>query len=50
MKLRKEGKRIELMTNVLGQPIGETSVDIQTYWGTWHIRRSHSLFILGLKC
>ena len=33
MKLRKEGKRIELVTNVLGQPIGETSVDFYTYMG-----------------
>ena len=33
MKFKKEGKKKELMTNVLGQPIGETSVDIQTYMG-----------------
>ena len=33
MKLRKEGNKIELLISILGQPIGEISIDFQTYMG-----------------
>ena len=30
-KLKKERKKIKLVTNIIGQPIGEISIDFQTY-------------------